>query len=219
MTKQKRSKNIWLLLPLWGIALFIVLYIVATFYYPGGSQADKHSTGFSWTQNYWCNLLMYKAINGQDNPARPIALAGMLVLCLSLSLFWYLFPLYTDLPKALRLSIQVCGITSMVITMFLFTGFHDSVINVASAIGLVAIVGVYIALYKMKWHALFWMGIFNLGLVVVNNILYYGNGLLIYLPVVQKISFASFLIWICLIDIRLYRKQAAINNHPIPGQL
>ena len=53
---------------------------------------------------------------------------------------------------------------------------------------------------------LFWMGIFNFLLVVLNNILYYGDGLLFYLPVVQKFTFLFFLLWISLVNINLYNK-------------
>ena len=38
--------------------MFLVLYVVAAQYYPGGSQADQASRGFDWVHNYWCNLVM-----------------------------------------------------------------------------------------------------------------------------------------------------------------
>jgi hypothetical protein len=53
-----------LLLPPVGILIFILLYIVAAFFYPGGSEFDTHSDGFSWKHNYWCNLLNELAIKG-----------------------------------------------------------------------------------------------------------------------------------------------------------
>jgi hypothetical protein len=73
----KLKQNIWVLSPLFGTLIYLLLYIVATFFYPGGSQVDKNSFGFSWAQNYWCNLLNENAINGQHNSARPIAIAAM----------------------------------------------------------------------------------------------------------------------------------------------
>jgi hypothetical protein len=74
-----RLKNFWLLTPILGTLLFVVLYLVASSLYPGGSQVDKGSIGFSWTNNYWCNLLSGNAINGQPNPAKPYAISGMAV--------------------------------------------------------------------------------------------------------------------------------------------
>ncbi len=212
MTKTTiKSQNIWVLTPLFGSLLFICLYFIATFFYPGGSQVDKNSQGFSWTNNYWCNLLNEHAMNEQHNYARPLAIAAMFVLCLSLAVFWYIFPKIIDLKKSSRLIIQISGTLAMTTGMFLFTKQHDTIVNIASLCGLVATVGTFIGLRKLKWTKLFWLGIFNLTLVVLNNILYYGDGLNLFLPVVQKITFLFFLLWICLITINLYHRQ--IDNN------
>lgn len=193
-------------MPLAGTIVFVSLYIMATMLYPGGSQADKNAKGFSWINNYWCNLLNEYAMNGERNTARPVAFAGMSVLCISLVVFWILFPMYIGLKKKARLATQLCGGMAMTIGFFLFSNLHDIIINVAMLCGLVAIGGTFAGLHKLKWKRLIGFGVFNLLLVLVNNVLYYGDGLLLYLPVVQKITFLSFLLWISFIDIQLYKK-------------
>ena len=191
-----------------GTIIFVVLYFVAALLYPGGSQVDKNSVGFSWINNYWCNLLYEKAINGQHNPGKPFAMTGMFVLCLTLSFFWFLFPRHINVSKKLKFVIQIFGILSMTVAFFLFTNLnHDFIINLASIFGLIATVGVFSGLYKTKWFGLFAFGLLNILLVGLNNYVYYTKGLIVYLPVVQKISFATFLIWVCCIDIKLYRAQ------------
>jgi hypothetical protein len=201
-----KLKNGILLLPLYGIILFACLYIVAAQFYPGGSQADVHTQGFSWLNNYWCNLLNEKAINGQHNPARPIAMVAMVILAPSLGFFWYIFPRQVGFKKGKKRIIQISGIAAMTTGMFLSTAFHDIVINVASLFGIVAMMGTFAGLYKLKWFKLFWFGIFNLLLIMLNNILYHGDGLMTYLPFVQKITFLFVLLWIGLINLGLYRK-------------
>ena len=202
-----KSQDIWVLTPIFGTLLFIGLYFLATLFYPGGSQVDKNSKGFSWANNYWCNLLNEKAMNGQHNAARPLAMVAMFVLCLTLAVFWYIFPRKIGFKKSSRLVIQIAGGLAMTTGMFLFTDLHDTIVNIASLCGLVATVGTFIGLYKLKWTRLFGLGILNLLLVVLNNILYYGDGLKLFLPVVQKITFLFFLLWICLITLNLYRRQ------------
>jgi hypothetical protein len=202
-----KTKNSATIITLLGALVFVCLYVIATRFYPGGSQADVNTKGFSWLNNYWCNLLNDNAINGQHNPAKPIAMAAMLVLCFTLANFWYNFPRRVQFNKSGRLAVQISGVIAMVIAMFLFTNLHDWVINIASVFALIAIVGTFIGLYKQKWSGLFRLGIFNLSLVALNNMLYYGNGLRLYLPVVQKITFLFFLIWVCLIDIKLYNSK------------
>ncbi len=188
--------------------LFLVLYIVSTLFYPGGSQADKHSDGFSWTNNYWCNLLNDNAINGQLNPAKPIAVTGLFVLCLTMASFWILFPIHINTGKFAKPAIQISGTLAAATAFFLFTDIdHDLVISLASIFGIVATIGTFIGLYKTKWYGLFAFGFLNLLLVGLNNYVYYNKELIIYLPIIQKISFAAFLIWVCGIDINLFRRS------------
>lgn len=99
----------------------------------------------------------------------------------------------------------------MVTNVALYTGAHDIVITIASLFGLIALAGTLIGLRNLGWRTLFWLGIFNTALVALNNILYYGDGLLYYLPLVQKITFLSFLVWISWINLKLF---ANMNTTP-----
>jgi hypothetical protein len=195
--------------PMIGIPCFVLLYVWASFYYPGGSQADAQSTGFSWVNNYWCNLLNTTAINGQTNPAQPIAMTAMVVLCISLAVFWYLFPMIS-LSKALSIRItQFTGVAAMGTALLLNSSLdHDLITNLASLMGLVAVVGTLIGLRRLQWNVLFWFGTMNLLLVLLNNFLYYNPELIRYLPLVQKISFAAFLVWLFLISMKSRKVEA-----------
>jgi hypothetical protein len=199
----------WFWIPLLGIPLFVLLYVWASFYYPGGSQADAQSTGFSWVNNYWCNLLNAMAINGQTNPAQPIAMTAMVVLCISLAVFWYLFPMIS-LSKNLSVRItQFTGVAAMGTALLLNSSLdHDLITNLASLLGLMAVVGTLIGLRRLQWNVLFWFGTMNLLLVLLNNLLYYNPQLIRYLPLVQKISFAAFLVWLFLISMKSRKVEA-----------
>ena len=215
LTKQlDKPKSIYVLIPIFGTVIFLLLYIIATLLYPGGSQVDKNSIGFSWINNYWCNLLNKNAINGQFNPAKPVALTGMFILCLTLTFFWFIFPKQINVGKSLKLIIQISGALAMIVAFFLFTSInHDIITNLASSFGAIATVGTFIGLYKNNCRRLFFFGLFNILLVVLNNYVYYNKDLIIYLPVVQKITFATFLLWICCIDVTLYRYQVVKDKN------
>lgn len=185
----------------------MLLYVTATFFYPGGNQADENFKGFSWAQNYWCNLLNENAINGHRNPARPIAITAMAILGASLAFFWYIFPLVAGINKPGKIAIQVSGFIAIILLIFLSTVKHDIVINTATLFGLIAIAGTLIGLRKLKWRKLFWFGLSNILLIGVNNVFYYDKKLIMYLPIVQKITFLLFLIWFCLVQVNLYRKE------------
>jgi hypothetical protein len=206
LTQQTTRPGIfWILLPVFGCALFVILYIVAALLYPGGSETDKTSVGYNWTENYWCNLLNGSAINGQINTAKPVATTAMIILCISLSFFWIMFPIQAQLKKYHRLIIQIGGTASMIAAFLLLTNIdHDLTVNFSSSLGLVAMLGVLVALYQFKWSKLLAFGLFNLLLIALNNYLYYIISDLTYLPIVQKLTFLSFLLWICSIEMKMY---------------
>ena len=203
MLKRKTERNS-LLASCIGVVAFIVLYYLATLLYPGGSQADKTMKGFSWINNYWCNLLNETAINGEHNSARPVAMAAMLILGLSMLLFWYQLPLVLPAGKWYN-SVRFTGIVSTVVSMFIFTSWHDRVIDISGLLGLFALLATLTGLYKKKIYGLFIMGCCALALCGVNYYMALYRSLLLHLPVVQKITFLYFLLWIFLINLLALR--------------
>lgn len=207
MNQPPNEKKYRLLFPAFGAIIFCTLYLVAAWRYPGGSQTNAHSIGFSWSQNYWCNLLSETAINGQPNKSRTIAMIAMLVLAITLIYFWYFFPEQAGFSTVSKRIIQCSGAAAMLTGLFMSGALHDLIINIASLFGLIAIAGTFAGLYKLKWKYLLWFGVLNLLLVGLNNLLYYNQRLIFYLPLVQKITFFSFLLWISLISVGMYRKS------------
>lgn len=200
-----RFNNTWILTPLFGTIVFVALfYILATFLYPGGSEFDKQAKGFSWLHNYWCNLLNEKSINGEVNTARLVAISAFIVLGLTLLSFWSIYPAQMGFKKKSRMLIQGTGLLCFLALCFLTSSGHDTVINIGGFFGLVAMAGVYASLYQNRWYTLFIFGIVNLLLIAVNNYIYYTKQGFYFLPVVQKITFLTVLLWICAIDVRLY---------------
>ncbi len=205
---QKR-KNI-ILIPSFGILLFLILYYFATLYYGGGNNFNKNQKGFSWIHNYWCNLFDKYSINGNINQSRPIAIIAMGVICVSIFLFWYLFSIILTQNKEKYL-LQLSALLSMTLAFFIFIFNHDLVINIATGIGIISLIITYKILYEQKWHWLFYLGVFNLFLIGVNNLFYYSSNLIFYLPVLQKGTFICFLFWIICINIKLFKIQNRVT--------
>ncbi|MDX1941723.1 MAG: hypothetical protein SFU99_14280 [Saprospiraceae bacterium] len=198
--------QVLILIPIAGIMLFLILYMIATFYYPGGSDVNKTAQGFSWVHNYWCDLMAKGAKNGQLNPARPIAIAAMTVLCLALSVFWWLLPRLLDNGRHHYKIVQSSGIISMILAVFIFTNYHDLIISAAVVFGVIALTGIYIALYRSKSYKTLTFGIFCLILIALNAYIYYTNHLILILPLLQKITFLLYLFWIIFINLKLFFK-------------
>jgi hypothetical protein len=206
---QSRTMNFLPKVPAYGICIFVILYFVAAFFYPGGSQADKTVQGFSWLNNYWCDLLNEKAKNGHDNTARPIAIFSWLVLCFSLSIFWYYLPRMFSMKEGGKNTIVISGIASMLVAVFLFTSYHDVVIQVAGLFGIISNIGALIGLYKTRLYGFFYTGVFCFILMILNYVIMVGNIFAQYQPLIQKLTFLIVLLWVAYISRRL--------NPPVTG--
>ncbi len=188
-----------------GICIFMVLYFVSAYFYPGGSQADKTVKGFSWLNNFWCDLLNEQAKNGQYNAARPIAISSWLILCFSFMIFWYFLPALLQVTDVLKKTIRFCGVAAMLTSTLLFTHLHDAVIHTASLLGLIAICGTFAGFYKSGHRRFFYTGLFCLALMCLNYFIMVSNTFTIYLPVIQKITFAVVLVSVFFVNRELDR--------------
>lgn len=196
------SMNLSLQLSSLGIALFVLLYLVAAYLYPGGSNFDQTTSSFSWQHNYWCDLLSPIAKNGAINHGQSIALLAMLILATSVCLSW--IGIFAQLPfqKSQKRYFQLSGLLSMAVAIFIFTPLHDLVIIIAGILALVTLVALFVGLYKSKNFRLLHYGIGCLLLMGLNNLIYFTNTGLEYLAVLQKVTFILVLLWILLLNYR-----------------
>ena len=200
---RNRRTSIIDLIPTIGIILFLLLFIYAASLYPGGSQLDSSTAGFDWFNNYWCNLLNKKSINGKINPARPYAISGMILLCLGIIYFFFQYAKVLATNKYRSKMIIIAGTLSMLTAMFMFSQWHDQITIISSVFGVVAVLGIIIELYKSQqwiWKA---SGLICLFLLGGNNIIYYSEIGIHLLPLIQKVTLAMTLLWISSLNIKM----------------
>jgi hypothetical protein len=202
----KPSNSYIQLIPLFGICIFILLYIIAAIVYPGGNYLDPNSKGFSILHNYWCDLLNVKAQNGDPNSSRVFAVTATIVLCTSLIFFWYYLPYSFRISRINRTVIRVSGIVSMVIAMFIFTSYHNEAITYSGFFGGIAFIATFLGLYKSKWNKLFGLGVLCLVMGAITFAIYKTREGIIILPMIQKITLLLCLVWIAIINVYMRRK-------------
>ncbi|MGI4871069.1 MAG: hypothetical protein ACRYFX_07810 [Janthinobacterium lividum] len=184
------------------------MYIVATLLYPGGSPANHLASGFSWVHNYWCNLLTERAINGALNRAQPVALTAMGVLGVSLALFWWQIPDLLPFSSLGAAVIRWAGTLAMLATCFLAMPYHDVATTIASVLGLVALLGTFLGLRKLRAWKLLWFGVGCVVLIGANNFIYYTGYAILFLPLLQKFTMVWVLGWMTQLSLLLYRKSS-----------
>ncbi|WP_430406520.1 hypothetical protein [Fluviicola sp.] len=200
--KTNGTHKKWIGIPLIGIALFLVLFVIAANYYPGGSNVSKTQEGFDWINNYWCDLFSKTSKNGRPNSGRFFALTGMIILFSSLASFWYYLPQFFHERRLNTIIIRYAGFTAMFLLIFVFTRFHDSVIGIGSTICAIPMAATLSELRKNQLRMLHLLGLFCILLILLNFFIYITNWWIAILPLLQKIALLTFLIWIVLVDLK-----------------
>ncbi|RYF78153.1 MAG: hypothetical protein EOO39_02165 [Cytophagaceae bacterium] len=177
-------------LVLLGALLSMTLFLVAAWYYPGGSQVDSHSVGYDWKANYISNLFGERALNGSANAARSWALGGMVFLAISFALFFIDFSRKIPAKGAANV-IRYVGVTGMLFTILIATPLHDLMITIASTLFLVSFFYITVFIVKSRLHLLKFLCVICL-LIFYTTLYLYGSGdYRSYLPIMQKITFVS----------------------------
>lgn len=179
-----------------GIALSILCLIVASLYYPGGSPKDPNSIGFQWTENYISDLLDYKAVNGSDNPARPFAVVGVLLMGLSTGFAFVRFARKLRLKK-LSVVIQYGGLFMIFLCILgAFPSQHDLSVTLGIVINLLVSFYVMVTLLKSRLTVLKVLSVVFLASFYVAAYMFGTKTGLEYMPLVQKITHLVQIAWI-----------------------
>jgi len=210
--KPNTPKPFVLLLPLIGIGLFIFLYIIAAIGYPGGSWAVPNQEGFSFWNNYLCDLLDKYAINGELNSGRYFARFSLAALCSGILLLWINLPRLFSRKSITKSIMWYSGILSLISTLFLTSGTHDITVRIAGFFGVIAFISCFIELYKAGHYKLFTFGVLCLGIFLLNYYIYETGTFIGNLPIIQKITFVSFILWFVFLDIFFFRNVKTIQD-------
>lgn len=118
---MKMIKNYFVLI---SLAISVILIVLASFFYPGGSLPDKNSVGFDWSKNFISNLFDSKAINGSENPGRIWATIGMAFHSVGYGIF------FINMSKKISLSqwaksLKFIGAANILFIFLIATPLHD----------------------------------------------------------------------------------------------
>jgi hypothetical protein len=148
-----------------------------------------------------------KSMNGLENPARPIAITGLVILCLSMTLFFFQFANYFEKNKNWKITIKIAGTIAMFSAIFIFTTLHDVLTTVLSLCGIVVIIGMIRALYNNKLTVFMIIGVLSIAIIGINNFFYYNEYLTEYSPLIQKAGFILILSWTIGLNLKMNSKN------------
>jgi len=134
------------------IVISVILMVIATLAYPGGSLLDKNSTGFNWSKNFLSNLFATKAINGSENPGWIWALIGMAFHSAGYGIF------FINMSKKISSKqwaniLKFIGAANLILIFLIATPLHD--LGVISIIlTLIGLFTITVFILKSKLHLL-----------------------------------------------------------------
>lgn len=169
-----------------GFLLSVVSIGIAAYLYPGGSNDNPESTGYSFTQNYITHLVDYNALNGQPNTARPWGVLGIVLMGMTTGLALVRFAKKINLPHY-SMVIQLGGYL-LVVTNALVTipSLHDAMVLIGVVFTLLVFFYVTILIFKTRLTALKMLALTTLLFYYAAVFMFYSRTGLFYMPTMQK---------------------------------
>jgi hypothetical protein len=170
-----------------GVILALLFLVVSTFFYPGGSQHDEMSVGFSWRHNYLCNLLNPVAVNGHENGARPWAIVGLLLLCATAAVFFVRFAKKIPVKSASNV-IKYAVVGAMLAASLTATSYHYVAVTASGTLLMLTLFYITVFLFRSKLHGFKVLAAVCLLALYGSSFVYFTQTFLEVLPVLQKAS-------------------------------
>jgi hypothetical protein len=168
------------------IVISVILILIATFVYPGGSLADKNSIGFVWSKNFISNLFQAKAINGLDNPSRIWAIIGIAFHSIGDGIFFIHMSKKILMRHAANV-LKVIGVANISFNFLIATSLHDIMVTISSTLSMLGLFYITVFIFKTKLHVLKFVCVICM-LTFYYTLFLYGSGDWGLLAIMQKVS-------------------------------
>lgn len=134
------------------MVISVILIVMATLVYPGGSLLDKNCIGFNWSKNFLSNLFATKALNGSENSGWLWALIGMAFHSVGYGIFF--INMSKKIPS--RQWANILKFTGAINILFIFliaTPLHD-LGTISIILTLIGLFTITVFILKSKLHLL-----------------------------------------------------------------
>jgi hypothetical protein len=201
-----------------SVLAFFALEIPAVLLYDGGTWWDAGAPGYSFWDNYLCDLLLHNAIDGAPNPiGSRLAAAAMIALLVGLVPFWRggaaLIQAWPPGRWAGRMGLlSVAGVVAVVLLPSdRFGPVHGLAVVVAAVPGLAASLLAVVGLARHErpprvaaFVGACWLVAATVDFVFYAHHLAKGDEGSPFLPAAQKVALACLMAWMLTVAARLW---------------
>jgi hypothetical protein len=135
------------------LIISVILMVIASRVYSGGSLFDKNSTGFDWSQKKFSNLFEANAINGSENASRIWALIGIVFHSFGYGIFFINMSKKMSARQAPTI-LKLIGAANILFTFPISTALHDIIVTTSSTLFLIGLLYITVYILKTKLHLL-----------------------------------------------------------------
>ena len=172
-----------------GVAISLILILIAISVYPGGTMFNEYSVGFDWTKNFMSNLFGAKALNGTENPSRIWAYSGMILLPITYAIFF--INMAKKIPeKNVTYILKYGAVANVFFTFLTVTSLHDIMLIISTTLFWTCIIIITVFILKTKLYLFKFFCIISL-LIFYYSVYLWAISDWSLLPIMQKVNFVS----------------------------
>ncbi len=200
------------LLPIFGMGIYLIVFTIAAFGYPGGSQNIPNAIGYSFFHNFLCDVMLPTAPNGWQNPAAHLARISHFILSGTMISFFYILPEIFDWSNKNTKMVRSAGMLTMTVFIFMYTSFHDHIVTLTGVLGTVALIPFFMEMRKYPNDSLKYLAYLCFLLSIIVFFIFETKIGIYYLPFLQKITFFFDACWVIWVSHIVWRKKSTMNN-------
>ncbi len=190
-------------IPIVGLVAYVLLFVLA---------AEKYGSGqdvYTWTEHLFCDLMKQFSTSGFENSARTIAIIGNTFLFVGMAVFFYILPSRFKSYNWSLKAVQILGVASMTIFLFLFSVHHDTIVLISGIMGTVLVTLLIREYYFQFSIQKSGFAIFCLVLSIIFFFLYQFRLWESFLPLVQRTAFVLDSFWVAFTCISIQKSTKA----------
>ncbi|NND33956.1 MAG: hypothetical protein HKN76_15315 [Saprospiraceae bacterium] len=198
--------------PIVGLVVYLILFSTAAIGYPGGSINYPDAIGYSFFNNFLCDVMVGTTLAGIENNARTLAIISHWVLSFTMISFFYLLPEIFSVKNRNTFLTRFFGVLTMTIFSFMFTAYHDVIVTLTGIMGTIALIPFFIELRNYDHQGLKILAYLCFLLSIIVFIIFQTKIGFYYLPFLQKITFVFDAYWVVWVSYLVLKKNQRISN-------